>query len=103
MDSSNHGPEQPGSSPSNESVPWCICNNCREMDTAVENVCCRKSPCVTSYESFFIGCVHHLILTIDDFTGESHVRIDCYNNHPMLQNEFVEVEVSTSLTPYMEK
>ena len=64
MDSSNHGPGQPGNPPSDESVPWCVCNNCREMDTAIENVCCNKTPCVTSYESFFIGCVHHLILTL---------------------------------------
>ena len=34
------------------SVPWCICGNCRNMDQPIENVCCRKTPYITTHEWF---------------------------------------------------
>ena len=51
------------------------------MNTAVENVCCHKTPCVTSYESYFIGCVHHLILTLA-ILQRADIRADLIDYSP---------------------
>ena len=51
--------------PDGDLVPtWCICGNCREMETPPENVCCGKRSCVTNYEHFFGICVDHQVLTV---------------------------------------
>lgn len=43
---------------------WCVCNKCVEMDTVQENVCCGNTRCITDFESFFLICVDHLVLTV---------------------------------------
>ena len=40
--------DSPQDSSRNNSLPWCICHKCLAMDTSEENVCCRKTPCVTT-------------------------------------------------------
>ena len=61
MDSANQGPQHPNK----EDLPsWCICGNCTEMSTPIENVCCGVSTCVTNYENFFGLCIDHMVLTV---------------------------------------
>ena len=43
-------PSQPPQYP-NE-LPWCVCNKCHAMPTALENVCCKLRTCVTSTDLF---------------------------------------------------
>ena len=38
-------PQQPEGS-----LPLCVSRKCRPMPTAVENPCCRQTPCITSTE-----------------------------------------------------
>ena len=35
-----------------QSLSWCIYGKCQAMDQPIENVCCRKSDCVTNLEAF---------------------------------------------------
>ena len=42
-----HGDNQEGNN-----QPWCICNKCLNMDTPIENKCCRRTTCVTTTEPF---------------------------------------------------
>ena len=51
------GPENPVG---DDRVPWCVCGNCREMDTPTENVSNR----VTNYEHFFNICLDHMVLSV---------------------------------------
>ena len=62
------GPEQPGNGPN-----WCVCGNCREMDTPRENVCCRRRMCVTTFDNFHLLCTEHAVLTV-----AIHNRADIY-------------------------
>ena len=55
------GPEYPTGG---DRVPWCICGNCREMETPTENVCCRVAKCVTNFEHFFNICLDHMVLSV---------------------------------------
>lgn len=43
-------PSQPPQQTNN--LPWCVCNKCHAMPTAVENVCCKVRTCVTSTDLF---------------------------------------------------
>ena len=45
-------PEEPDPELSSTSLPWCICGNCKEMPTAIENKCCRRKTCVTKHGLF---------------------------------------------------
>ena len=48
------------------SIPnWCRCGNCRIMDSLCENVCCRKSQCVITFEDFHLQCTEHSVLTTE--------------------------------------
>ena len=59
------GQNEPDPNPNpNGNTPWCVCNNCTEMDTAQENVCCGNTRCKTNFEAFFLICVDHLVLTV---------------------------------------
>ena len=42
----------------------CMCGNCREMDTPVENVCCSVLKCVTNIEHFSNVCLDHMVLSV---------------------------------------
>ena len=44
----NQAPEPPPS----DTLPWCICNHCRPMEHAVENICCRQRNCITLSTTF---------------------------------------------------
>ena len=39
----DQAPEPPPSG----ALPWCICDHCRPMEHAVENICCRQRNCIT--------------------------------------------------------
>ena len=48
-----------------EALPWCICYKCQPMDTAEENVCCRKRPlCVTQMFWFDAVVLNRDVLTL---------------------------------------
>ena len=38
--------------PPSDTLPWCICNHCRPMEHAVENICCRQRNCITLSTTF---------------------------------------------------
>ena len=46
-----HQDQAPGP-PSPDNLPWCICNHCRPMEHATENVCCRQCNCITLSTTF---------------------------------------------------
>ena len=57
-------PENPGNPGSSSSLPWCRCGRCRAMPLEVENVCCRKRPCVTAQDFFQSAVLDMNILSI---------------------------------------
>ena len=69
-------PEEPGPSNNNE-LPWCICNKCRAMPTADENVCCRKRPCVST-----MGWFDTVVLNRDVLSVAIEARSDIYADDP---------------------
>ena len=75
--SEEQGPSQPGT----QATPWCVCGNFRPMDTPTENVCCRKSQCVTRHEEFYLLCVNHLVLTVA-ILGRADIRADRIDYSP---------------------
>lgn len=49
----------------NDDVPeWCDCSVCRPMPLDMENVCCRKRTCVTSYAVYQNICLDREVLTL---------------------------------------
>ena len=46
-----HQDQAPGP-PSPDNLPWCICNLCRPMEHATENVCCCQRNCITLSTTF---------------------------------------------------
>ncbi|KAK3741583.1 hypothetical protein QZH41_012531 [Actinostola sp. cb2023] len=54
-------PDEPSGS---EIVPWCVCHVCRPMDQEMENVCCKKRTCVTSYAMFNNICLDREVLNL---------------------------------------
>lgn len=47
QDEPPHQPREPS-----QSLSWCICGKCQSMGQPIENVCCRRSDCVTNLEAF---------------------------------------------------
>lgn len=43
---------------------WCVCSAFLDMGTEVENKCCGKRVCVTSYELFWNICIDREILRL---------------------------------------
>ena len=43
---------------------WCDCSVCRPMPLDMENVCCRKRTCVTSYAMYQNICLDWEVLTL---------------------------------------
>ena len=66
-----HGDNQEGNN-----QPRCICNKCLNMDTSIENKCCRRTTCVTTTEPFETIVLDRDILSVaivnrsDDFADE---------------------------------
>jgi len=57
---SNENPPEP-----EQPVPeWCVCGICRPMPLDIENVCCRKRTCVTSFQLFNNVCLDKEVLLI---------------------------------------
>ena len=63
-------------SPSASSPEWCKCQNCREMPTLLENVCCQGTPetCVSKLPEFAILIPEPMVLNMtnnyrNDFLG----------------------------------
>lgn len=56
--------EPPESSPPTTEVPWCTCGKCHIMPQAVENLCCGRSTCITTYEIFYTICLHPVNLRV---------------------------------------
>ena len=51
--------------PEEEGRPdWCKCSVCRDMGNDVENKCCGKAKCVTSYELFRNICIDREVLRL---------------------------------------
>ena len=59
----NLGPD-PGNPGPCSSFPWCICGRCRAMPLEIENVCCRKRPCVTAQDFFQSAVLDTNVLSI---------------------------------------
>ena len=76
----DHGNPGPSSS-----LPWCICGRCRAMPLEVENVCCRKSSCVTA-EDFFQSAVLDMNVLSIAIVNRSDVFADDldYIAHPAI-------------------
>lgn len=68
-------PQDPGR---NDALPWCICHKCCAMDTSEENVCCRKTPCVTE-----IGWFDLVVLNRDVLLLAIEARCDVYADSPV--------------------
>ncbi|XP_041376609.1 uncharacterized protein LOC121389058 [Gigantopelta aegis] len=53
---------QPGAS----IADWCSCNNCREMPTPAERLCCRKNPqnCLTLLPDFIVLILDEAVLSL---------------------------------------
>ena len=57
--------DHPFASPINpETLPWCICGRCVNMDQPRENVCCRKRVCCTTEEYFRATTLDHNVLQL---------------------------------------
>ena len=59
----NPGPD-PGIPGPSSSMPRCICGRCRVMPLEIENVCCRKRPCVTAQDFFQSAVLDMNVLSI---------------------------------------
>ena len=59
----NPGPD-PGNTGASSSMPRCICGRCRVMPLEIENVCCRKRPCVTAQDFFQSAVLDMNVLSI---------------------------------------
>ena len=62
-------PSQPPQYP-NE-LPWCVCNKCHAMPTALENVCCKLRTCITSTDLF-----ESTVLDLNVILNRSEVFVD---------------------------
>ena len=60
----NDDPEAAPPDPTNDSLNWCICNNCVNMLTPDENKCCKRRECITSYELFHNLCIDRHVLDL---------------------------------------
>ena len=60
----NDDPEAAPPDPTNDSLNWCICNNCVNMPTPDENKCCNRRECITSYELFQNLCIDRHVLEL---------------------------------------
>ena len=69
-------PEQPND-PQSSGLPWCVCAKCRLMPLAIENVCCKRVPCITTTEAFQTNVLNADILSIAIVS-----RSDVYANDP---------------------
>lgn len=59
------GDDMPSDPPNNgNSLSWCICGRCRNMEHPNENVCCRKSPCITTIDSFEMLVLQRDVLSV---------------------------------------
>ena len=58
-DSTEPGPDRDAGAPE-----WCDCSVCRPMPLDVENVCCRKRTCVTSFAMYQHVCLDREVLTL---------------------------------------
>lgn len=45
-------------------LPWCKCSVCQEMPKPEENVCCKLTTCVTSYQRFQNICIDREVLEL---------------------------------------
>ena len=54
----------PDPDPDPRGLSWCICGKCRPMPLALENVCCRQSPCITMSEMFDTNVLNRDVLSI---------------------------------------
>ena len=59
----NGGPQDDQLQPSN--LPgWCICGRCRPMPLPVEDMCCRKRPCITTQDFFQSAVLDMTVVSI---------------------------------------
>ncbi|KAK5901860.1 hypothetical protein CesoFtcFv8_007175 [Champsocephalus esox] len=68
-----------------QNTEWCQCNNCNNMDTVAESVCCREIPavtrtmeedgvhsCIIDHPGFRSGCLNIWVLRIAYYGYRQH-------------------------------
>ena len=83
-------PENPGNPGPSSSLPWCRCGRCRAMPLEIENVCCRKRPCVTAQDFFQSAVLDMNVLSIS-IVNRSDVFADDpdYIAHPAIGKQHI--------------
>ena len=69
---------QPPPGPNPEALPWCKCRLCRPMDTEIENLCCKRVTCISTYRVFANICLDRDILEVC-IKARCDVRADDFN------------------------
>ena len=75
--------DHPFASPINpETLPWCICGRCVNMDQSRENVCCRKRVCCTTEEYFRATTLDHNVLQLQiRLAADYRVEVPNYSHN----------------------
>ena len=75
--------DHPFASPINpETLPWCICGRCVNMDQPRENVCCRKRICCTTEEYFRATTLDHNVLQLQiRLAADYRVEVPNYSHN----------------------
>lgn len=73
-----NAPPPPPPSPGNSSPEWCKCQVCRPMPSELENVCCNRVNCLTSYQVFNNICLDRDILEVC-IKARCDIRADEFN------------------------
>lgn len=61
LDGDNEPPEP---QTQEENPEWCVCTVCRVMPLEIENLCCKKRTCVTSFRMYENICLDREVLTL---------------------------------------
>ena len=82
----NRQDPEPNPAPQQSNSLYCICGHCQMMEQPIENVCCRKQPCISTTEFFESVVLDANVLTVaivnrndiyaddDDFTPSSYQK-----------------------------
>ena len=77
--------EEPSATPTTTTgeVPWCTCGKCQLMPQPVENLCCGRTTCITTYDIFNIICLHpvNLRVALENSADYRADEVDCSNRN----------------------